>query len=161
MKKLLIIMVLLMAVSAAYAQVEKGDINLSGSLSYTKFPKIDGMGQFDAKVGYFFSSNIEAGTTIQLFFAGGETGFGLGPYASYNFLTQDAKLMPYAGAGFSFFTFSSMTSTSVGLNGGVKYFLTEKINIDTGITLQQSFGDFDGTMFMARIGIGFIMGKLK
>lgn len=147
--------------TAAFAQVEKGDINLSGSLSYTKFPKIDGMGQLDAKAGYFFTQNLEAGTTLQLFFAAGDVGLGIGPYASYNFLTEDAKLMPYAGAGFSFFTFSSMTSTAVGINGGVKYFLTEKINIDTGVTLQQSFGDLDGTMFMARIGIGFIMGKLK
>lgn len=160
MKKLVLIAFALMLSTAVFAQVEKGDINLSGSLSYIKYPDIDGMGQFDAKGGYFLTQNLELGTSLQLYFMK-DVGVGIGPYASYNFLTEDAKLMPYAGAGFSFLAIAGISATSVGVNGGVKYFLTEKINIDSGITLQQSFGDLKGTMFMARVGIGFIMGKLN
>lgn len=162
MKKLVLVAFAIVAIStSAFSQVEKGDFNISGSLSYSKYEDIDAMGQFDAKGGYYFTQNVEAGTTLQLLFAGGETGVGIGPYAAYNFLTQDAKLLPYVGANLLLFSFADMNINSIGINGGTRYFITEAINIDGGISLQKGFGDFDGTLFTARIGIGFILGKVK
>lgn len=161
MKKLLgIAFVTLLMSTSAYAQVEKGDINISGSLSFQKFSDIDGSGLFDAKGGYFFTQNLEAGATLTLIFSEA-TGFGFGPYASYNFLTQDAKLMPYAGTNLLFFAMNEANVTALGVNGGAKYFLTETINIDAGLSLQKTFGDLDGSLFVMRIGLGFILGDVK
>ncbi len=162
MKKLILIaFVALCAGTTAFAQVEKGDVNISGSLSYQKFSDVDGTGIFEAKGGYFFSQHLEGGANIMLLFSDGNTGFGLGPYASYNFLTEDAKLLPYVGANFLLFAIDGTSITSIGVNGGAKYFLTETINVDAGISLQQAFGDLDGSLFTMRIGIGFLLGKLK
>lgn len=161
MKKLgLLVFASLVTCSFAFSQVEKGDINVSGSLSFTKFKDVDGFGIFEAKGGYFFTQNIEAGTTLNIMF-GPTTITGIGPYASYNFLTQDAKLLPYAGANLSFLFGDGFSSTALGANGGAKYFLTETVNVDAGLSLQQGFGDLKGSVFIMRIGIGFILGDIK
>ena len=160
MKKLLLIACVLFTSTFAFAQVEKGDINISGSLSFQKFSDMDGTGLLDTKVGYFFTQNLEAGANLTVIFSD-PAGFGLGPYATYNFLTQDAKLLPYAGANLLFFAMDGFNATGLGVNGGAKYFLTETINIDAGLSLQKTFGDLDGSLFVMRVGIGFILGDLK
>jgi hypothetical protein len=159
-KLLLLVFAVLVTSTAAFSQVEKGDINLSGNFTYTGIEG-EGVGLFFAKGGYFFSQNIEAGASLQFIFAGGETGTGIGPYATYNFLTQDAKLLPYLGAQIQLLSFMGADINSAGIYGGSKYFVTEAVNIDGGISLQKGFGDFDGTIFTATIGIGFVLGKLK
>jgi len=162
MKKLVLIAFAVIAISGtAFSQVEKGDFNISGSLSFSKYKDVDGMGQFDAKGGYYITQNIEVGATALILASGGETGVGIGPYGAYNFLTQDAKLLPYVGANLFLFSIGDINLNSAGVNGGAKYFITEAINIDAGISLQQSFGDVEGTLFTARVGIGFILGKVK
>lgn len=162
MKKLSLIVFAILATTAiATAQVEKGDFNISGSLSFSKYKELDGTGQFDAKGGYFVTQNIEVGATALILASGGETGIGIGPYGAYNFLTQDAKLLPYVGANLFLFSIGDISLNSVGVNGGAKYFITEAINVDAGITIQQSFGDIEGSLFTARVGIGFILGKVK
>lgn len=160
MKKILLFGVVLFACTAAFSQVEKGDINLSGSLSFTKISDLDGMGNFEAKGGYYFSQNLEFGGNLNITF--GETPVtGIGPYATYNFLTQDAKLLPYAGANLLFLFSDNVNATALGVNGGAKYFLNESVNVDAGISFLQGFGDIDGSLFIMRVGIGFILGDLK
>lgn len=161
MRKLTLIAFAVLAMStSAFSQVEKGDINVSGSLSFIKIKDVDGVGLFEAKGGYYFSQNFEAGGNLTINF--GETAMtGIGPYATYNFLTQDAKLLPYAGANLMFFFAEEMSATALGLNGGAKYFLNETVNVDAGLTLLQGFGDLDGSLFVMRVGIGFILGDLK
>jgi hypothetical protein len=161
MKKLtMIAFIVLGASTSAFSQVEKGDINLSGSLTFQKFSDIDGSGLFDAKAGYFFSQNIEAGANMSIIFSEA-TALGFGPYASYNFLTEDAKLLPYVGTNLLFITADQLSVTALGVNGGAKYFLTEIINVDASMSLQKAFGDLDGTLFVMRVGIGFLLGKVK
>lgn len=161
MRKLILIACMTLVVSiSAFSQVEKGDINLSGSLSFQKFSDVDGSGIFDAKGGYYFTQNIEAGANMSVIFSDA-TLVGFGPYASYNFLTQDAKLLPYAGANLLFITSDNLSVTAFGVNGGAKYFLTEIINIDASMSLQKATGDLDGTLFVMRVGIGFLLGKIK
>ena len=158
MKKILLVGFLLIS-GVAFSQVEKGDVNVTGTLSYINLDG-EGLGIFQAKGGYFFSQNIEAGTALQLFFTGGETGVNFGPYATYNFLTQDARLLPYAGVQLSFFSIAGVNMNSGGIYGGAKYFITEAINVDGSMSLQQGFGDYDGTTFTFNVGLGFILGKL-
>lgn len=161
MRKLILFAFAIVVTStAAFSQVEKGDINISGSLSFQKLSDMDGFGIFEAKGGYFFTQNVEAGTTFNVMF-GPITVTGIGPYASYNFLTEDAKLLPYAGANLSFLFGEGFSSTAIGVNGGAKYFLTETVNVDAGLSLQQGFGDLDGAVFIMRVGIGFILGNVK
>lgn len=161
MKKLTLIAFAVLAVSTvAFAQVEKGDINVSGSLSFTKVSDFDGAGIIEGKAGYYFSQNFEAGGVLNIQL--GETAVtGLGPYATYNFLTQDAKLLPYAGGNLLFMFSENVSATALGVNGGAKYFINESVNIDAGLALYKSFGDLDGSLFVMRVGIGFLLGSLK
>lgn len=161
MKKIsFVVFVLLITSTGAFSQVEKGDINISGSMTFQKFSNVDGAGLFDAKAGYFFTQNLEAGANVLVIFSH-PSAFGIGPYASYNFLTQDAKLLPYAGANLLFVVTDQTGLGAFGAHGGAKYFLTETINVDAGISLQKTFGELDGSLFSMRIGIGFILGDVK
>lgn len=159
MKKILLIAILAMPLSV-FSQVEKGDINAQGNVTYTS---IDGTGTgiIFLKGGYYATQQIETGASLQFIFAAGETGTGIGPYVTYNFLTPDAKLLPYAGAQLSFLSFLGTSINSGGIYGGTKYFITESVNIDGGLSIQQGFGDFSGTLVTFTLGVGFVLGKLK
>ena len=163
MKYLFSVIAIFLSVTV-FAQVEKGDFSATGSLSYQNFSS-DGFssstGQLFLKGGYFFTQNLEAGTSLQVFLAEGAEGFGIGPYATYNFLTTDGKLLPYAGGQLSILSLGDSNLNTVGLYGGSKYFLNETVNVDFGLSLQKGFGDFDGTLFGATLGIGVLLGKLK
>lgn len=168
MKKLVLIGMLLIS-SFAYSQIEKGDVALTFNGSYLGTEDYS-FGLFSAKVGRYFTQNIEAGITPQLQLGEGFSAFGLGAYGTYNFLTADAKLLPYAGGSLNIFTQSfdgadSFNSTDAGLYGGSKYFLTETLNIDANINYTFNLAnsqdvDLGGT-FIFNIGVGFIFGKLK
>lgn len=159
MKKLLLIALLLIS-AVAYSQVEKGDKNLTFAGFFASADEVK-IGQINAKFGYFITQHIEAGVKPLIMFSSDDTSAGIGFYGTYNFLTQDGKLLPYAGAELSFLPVLDETLTTLGLNGGAKYFITETLNIDAGINLQQSLsGDiYDGSIFIFQVGIGFILGK--
>jgi hypothetical protein len=160
MKKLAAVLMLICHFHLVSAQVEKGDLTATTNLT---FISMDGtsFGLFFLKGGYFVSDHVEVGSSLQLMFAPGETGVGIGPYGTYNFLTQDAKLLPYVGAQLSILSLYGMNVNSFGVYGGSKYFLTEAVNVDAGIVLAQGFGDVDGFVFTASIGIGVVLGKLR
>jgi hypothetical protein len=160
MKKLAFILILLAHFNLVSAQVEKGDLSATTNLVFTS-TEGSTFGLFFLKGGYFVSEHVEVGSSLQLFFIPDETGVGFGPYGTYNFLTADGKLLPYAGAQFSLFSLGDTNMNSFGLYGGSKYFLTEAVNVDAGIILAQGFGDVDGFIFTATIGIGVILGKLR
>lgn len=170
MKKLLLF-VLLVVGTAAYAQVEKGDVTATGNVNWSsmKFKDIDDpmtMTTISVRGGYFFTNNIEAGLALsvsgQKVFGEDMTTVGWGPYAVYNFLTSDAKLLPYVGANY----FSSTTTDADPINqiggfGGAKYFLTEVVNIDANLNYTSWLGDIKGSSLMFNLGIGINFGKLK
>ncbi|HCW05879.1 MAG TPA: hypothetical protein DGG95_00745, partial [Cytophagales bacterium] len=90
-------------------------------------------------------------------------------FANYSFLTSDAKFVPYAGAHIQLSalkvqsvdpltgnsTSTTKTSVGFGFRAGIRYFLTENVNIDVGPRI--SFGDQSSFIFAA--GVGVIIGK--
>ena len=168
MKKILLVGLLLIS-TVAFSQVEKGDVSLTFNGSYLSSDDFS-FGLFSAKLGRFFTDNIEAGVTPQLQLGEGFSAFGLGAYGTYNILTSDAKLLPYLGGSLNIFTSSiegadSFSKTDAGFYGGTKYFLTESLNIDANMNYTFNIAnsvdaDLGGT-FMFNIGVGFIIGKLN
>jgi hypothetical protein len=170
MKNALIFCVLLLTFSPAFAQQEKGDITVTFGGNYTK-TKDMGMGTLFGKGGYFVTDNIEVGGKPTLFLAEGVTSFTMGLYGAYNFITSDAKLVPYAGAelvlnSVKIESLDGLSRTDFGIYGGSKYFLTEALNVDVGLNytfnLSNNYGegvDIGGT-FTFQFGVGFIIGNL-
>jgi hypothetical protein len=155
MSKTLIIFALLLG-TTCFAQVEQGDINLSGSVTFTSTDGTNS-GLIFGKGGYYITQHIEAGSLVGVFLSE-FTAFIFGPYGTYNFLTQDAKLMPYAGGQVLVFATEGFSFTSFGLYGGAKYFVTEAVNVDAGLSLLT--GD-SGTTVAVTVGLGFVIGKLR
>lgn len=168
MNKLLVFGLLLIT-SLSYSQIQKGDVGLTFNATYLSTENFS-FGMFSAKLGKFFTQNIDAGVKPQLQLGEGFSGFGLGVYGAYNFLTADAKLLPYVGAELNTFSQSfdgadTFSKTDIGGYAGVKYFLTESLNIDANMNYlvnvaNSAEADIGGT-FMFNVGIGFILGKLK
>lgn len=193
MKRFILLTVIALTLSiTTKAQQEKGDIAIqfSGnfytqSIDFGTTKEKFYSGNIYVKLGKFFTPNIELGvkpnvsisprfeskivkgeiqTTKKL---GADVGFGL--YGTYSFLTADAKMMPYAGAEVSYAPTGDESTINLGPYAGVKYFLTEKINIDANasylINLGSTYGnqsDTDiGGLLTINLGIGVILGKLK
>ena len=162
-KFLLFIVMFFVLGFSTYAQQERGDKVFRFSVSYTKYGTADGFTLVDLKGGYFITKNIEAGAEPQILLGGGITQLGLGLYSTYNFLTPDGKMVPYAGlrisAAFQSLkignTDTSKGSGNVGLYGGLRYYITERINLDSGLSYDVgSINVFQWTM-----GIGVILGR--
>jgi hypothetical protein len=163
MKKI-IVLALIVISTTAFAQQEKGDLNVTFSGTYMSYSGFN-FGQVYGKAGYYITKSIEVGAKPQLLFGKGFTGFGFGGYGTYNFLTADAKLVPYAGAELSYFTVASLSQTNLGIYGGSKYFLTERLNVDAGLNLAFNLANNSdvnlGTIFQFQVGVGFILGNLN
>ncbi|MBL7835401.1 MAG: hypothetical protein JNK18_15695 [Cyclobacteriaceae bacterium] len=161
MKKLILFAFVLFACTSAFAQIEKGDKNISFNALYMGTEGF-GMGTISGKIGYYFTQNIEAGITpsisITKFGDESETSPSIGFYGTYNWLTQDAKLLPYAGAAINFIKFADETQTGLGVYGGSKYFVTEAVNIDGGLQLLFVDGN---SAFLIQVGIGFLLNKVN
>lgn len=154
MKKILVLLILVPGFLTA--QVEKGDKSMTYYASYIRNESFQ-FGLIGAKMGRYFTNFLEAGIKPQFMIGGGgdidiyQTGLGL--YAAYNFLTKDAKLLPYAGlevSGNSFYISSSAFSTDsfkadLGLYGGAKYFFTERLNLD--VSINYGFNLYNTTNF--------------
>lgn len=168
MKKLVLFVFALIVSTVAFSQVEKGDISGTANVSFSSM-KPEGtdainMAQVEIRGGYFFTNNIEGGLSLRITNAVEVTTTAIGPYVVYNFLTADAKFLPYLGANF----LSQMTNTDgtdavnqLGAVGGVKYFLTEVVNVDAGLNYTTWLGDFSGSMLTFNLGIGINFGALS
>ena len=167
MKKLLLI-VLVAVSTATFAQVEKGDFNATGNISFTSTTPEGGdatnMGQIGVRGGYYFTNNIEAGAGIDIIIMDETNMTGFGPYAVYNFLTSGGKFLPYIGANYYRFDAGIEGADAIGQIGGFggfKYFLTEAVNVDTSLNYTSWLGDFSGSSLRLNVGIGINFGKLK
>lgn len=188
MKKLLTIALLALTISA-YAQQQAGDLSIQFSGNYnsnkTTFDDVETKqfsGNVYIKIGKFFTQNIEIGLKPNIFFYGEpepvdndpektenklRANVGLGLYGTYSFLTADAKFMPYGGAEVNYFPIGDESTMNLGPYAGVKYFLSERINIDTNINylinLANSYPSSDSykisPLFQLNIGIGVIINK--
>jgi hypothetical protein len=192
MKKIITTLAILASLSS-FAQQQQGDlsIQLSGNYYSQKLTFGDEairsrFGNIYVKIGKFFTSNLELGvkpninlnmvndinTTSsepkleQRFVAN----FGFGLYGTYSFLTSDGKLMPYAGAEIGYVPVDKEATINLGPYAGVKYFVTERVNIDgnfsfllnLGSTYEQPKNDYKiGPLFTYNVGVGVLLGKLN
>ncbi|MGE0770931.1 MAG: outer membrane beta-barrel protein [Cyclobacteriaceae bacterium] len=192
MKKLLITAVIGITSMSLFAQQQQGDLAIQFSGNY--FSQKVTFGDFESKyyvgnvyikMGKFFTQNLEFGVKPNItFFPEDEfevvnnevktkrklrTNVGFGIYGTYSFLTADAKFMPYGGAEISYVPSGDESTVNLGPYAGVKYFITEKINLDANISylfgLGSTYGTTDdvkiGGLFNVNLGIGVILGKLN
>lgn len=191
MKKLLLVAIMAVALCfETHGQQEKGDlaIQFSGNF-YTQTVDLGATkekfysGNIYVKLGKFFTPNIELGVKPNLNITPEydykivnneiqvkkklDANLGFGVYGTYSFLTADAKMMPYAGAEISYVPTGDESTINLGPYAGVKYFLTEKINVDANASYLMNLGstyetDADiGGLLTINLGIGVILGKIK
>jgi hypothetical protein len=155
------------------AQQEKGDFQLQAQISInTSFANGNSstMGTVLFNVSRFFTKNIEAGISPMIMFGEDFGSTRLAVFSNYSFLTGDGKFVPYAGAQLmvnanksttidpvTFQETSSIdTEVGVGIRGGVRYFITEKVNIDAGPNLSVTN---KSTLLIFNVGLGVLIGK--
>lgn len=180
---------------AASAQQEQGDLSIqfsgnftSQTIEYRDFNN-DGFktklvsGNIYVKIGKFFTPNIEMGVKPNIYFSPKitantrepgkpkttlKTTVGFGLYGTYSFLTADAKFMPYGGAEVNYIPVGSEATVNLGPYVGVKYFVTETINIDANINYLVNLASTYGNevrgldispLLQFNLGIGVIIGK--
>ena len=159
MKKNVLIAAFLLFGGVLFAQQEKGDLIVRFNGNFSKYGEADGTANINVKGGYFVTKNIEGGAETTLMLGSGFSNVSVGAYGTYNFLTSDAKMVPYAGGRASLSVASvgefSNSFATVGAYGGLRYFMTEKVNIDTGL----SYDIGTVNILMWNVGIGVILGK--
>lgn len=191
MKKFITILAILTSFSV-YAQQEKGDlaIQLSGNYYSQKVrfgSEVDRTlnGNIYVKIGKYFTQNLELGVKPFVTFylqeefkvvdgKGKEeenfaTDIGFGIYGTYSFLTADGKFLPYGGAEINYAPVEKEATINLGPYAGVKYFVTERINLDANLSFLLNLGstyeeskDYDiGPLFTYNVGIGVILGRLN
>ncbi len=192
MKKIITILAFCGSLSV-YAQQEKGDLAIQFSGNYysqrIKFGNETERslnGNIYVKIGKFFTPNLELGVKPNIRFylesefeivdgKGSEkkkfaTDIGFGLYGTYSFLTADGKFMPYAGAELNYVPIQKEATINLGPYAGIKYFVTERINIDANLIFLLNLGstyeqprDFYeiGPLFTYNVGIGVIIGRLN
>jgi hypothetical protein len=172
MKKILLVAMLLTS-TLAFSQVEKGDFNATANVAFSsqKFKDLDdpvNLTNITLRGGYYFTDHIEGGLSVSLtsmsILGEKQSSVGYGPYGVYNFLTADAKLLPYVGANFFHLDMDQEgvdPINQIGAFGGAKYFLTEAVNVDASLNYTTWLGDIEGSSLLFNIGIGINFGKLK
>lgn len=191
MKKLISI-ILLFVSTVTFSQVEKGDMELGLFGNYnTPTEGGGGSGVLGVTATGYFSPNFSAGTSITMVMysgikdyldpsAGNElkmTPF-LGVFATYNFLTPNAKLLPYIGAQFDMtwvetveYIYTGVPENPVvvlelyegiyyvGGKAGIKFFVTEMINLDVNFKYQTLVSGPEGYT-AGNIGVNFGIGVI-
>lgn len=156
MKKQLALIVFSALVSLPLlAQQEKGDFQLQAQGSYYNFAGFDG-GYIYLNASKFFTQNIEVGASPIFNIGAGGTTVNLSFFGNYNFMVENAKMVPYIGAQVLLYNLGSDfgSQTGFGFKGGLRYFITEKVNVDVGPNITFLDGE---TLFYFNAGLGFII----
>lgn len=157
MKKLSLFLLLTVAsLTFAFAQQQKGDFQLQAQGTYFSASGFSG-GTLFLNGSKFITQNVEVGAS-PIFTFGGETTINLSIYSNYNFLLNDAKMVPYAGAQLLLFNLGANggSQTGFGFKGGLRYFITERVNVDVGPSITFLSGT---SLFYFNAGLGFILGR--
>jgi hypothetical protein len=165
--------VLVALASPAGAQQEQGDLELqfTGSL-LTVVGQADvsiTSGIFQSKVGYFVTDRIELGAFPSLLYSRTETGewgarvttsetkFGMGLFAVHSFLAADARTVPYLGTQFYRIDLADPDESGwLGVNGGVKFYLTRRTAFDAGANYLFGLGERGGALVLFQMGLGVL-----
>jgi outer membrane protein W len=92
-------------------------------------------------------------------------------YAAYSFLSANAKFNPYAGAEVNYQPSGDDAFVNLGPYIGVRYFVTERINIDTNANWLINLGSTYGNdirnsglnvspALNINVGVGVVLGKI-
>jgi len=178
---LIISIVLVCLCSAASAQQERGDVELSISGLYLKSVGSDfgfSSGTVNGKIGFFVTDNFEIGvfpsltissttTTRPRFDSRGriigeeketttETTFGSGSFMTVSLLAN-AKTVPYFGGQFYIPDFDNTDVSYAGVYAGSKFFLTEKAFFElSGNYLFAISEATEGGLLLFSAGFGFL-----
>ncbi|NOT76548.1 MAG: hypothetical protein HOP08_16590 [Cyclobacteriaceae bacterium] len=155
MKKLLFLILFTGVISAASAQQQEGDFQIQAQATYFSAAGTSG-GFLYLNASKFLTQNIELGVSPIISFGDGAS-VNLSLFGNYNFLTSDAKFVPYAGVQILIYNLGGKESlTGFGLKGGLRYFITERVNVDVGPNVTFLAGT---TVFIFNAGLGFIIGR--
>jgi hypothetical protein len=194
MKNILTLCALVVSLSA-FGQQQKGDLSIqfSGNYYQQRFVFNNknyryGLGNIYVKVGKYFTENVELGLKPNVSFSMGTeevtsktgevtktkskltTNLGFGIYGTYSFLTANGKFLPYGGAELAYAPLGKEKAINLGPYAGVKYFVSERINVDAnlsflmnlGSTTEEPKGDYIvKPMWNFNVGIGVLIGKLN
>ena len=172
MKTIALPLLLLMIMTApVLAQQEQGDIELQLTGSYTQTVGNDdftfALGNFQGKVGYFFTDGLEIGaypsltiTTTGTGFGGTETTstLGAGAFLVYSFLSGDGTTVPYFGGQFFKSDLSDdQDQGNAGVNAGVKFFFNRYAAFDVGGTYLFPLEENGLKLILIQAGISFLL----
>lgn len=156
------------------AQQQQGDIDLqlSGSVLTT-------VGQEGASVSsalvqargsYFVTDRLALGAFPSLVHARSETEVagvwrevsetkvGLGFFANYSFLSDDAVTVPYLGAQFYRIDVTDENESGwIGANGGLRFYINRSTAFDVGGNYLIGLGDRGGALVLMQFGLGFLL----
>lgn len=174
MKKMFIAAVLLTSVSSTFAQTDKGDWLVGGTLGFTT-TKGNSNFNLSPSAGYFFADNFAAGANVDLKFGKlgdvKSTEFGIGPFARYYF--GKGNLRPFATAAIDYLTNSSKNTTtnfSSSIDGfgwflgaGGAAFLNQSVALEgiVGFDSKKYSGASANTGFLLKIGFQVYISKSK
>lgn len=156
------------------AQQERGDIDLQFNGSVLTVVGQEGAtftsAIFHAKGGYFVTDHVEIGAfpslMIQRTGAGeawaGETQteskLGMGVFATYSFLAEDAATVPYLGVqGYRIDLTDEDETGWIGANGGLKFYFNPSVAFDVGANYLVGLGDRGGALILFQMGLGFLL----
>jgi hypothetical protein len=177
----LVVIVLMLICASAFAQQQRGDVELQFQGMYFTTVGSDftfGQGTISAKIGPYITDNLQVGigptlsiTTTTDFSVGPAptftltedtkttTTFGSTAFLVYSFLMRNAKAVPYLGAQYFKQDFSdSDDKGSVGINAGLKYYFAKKTAIDfSGNYLFTLNEGQEGGLLMFAVGLSFLL----
>lgn len=157
-----------------HAQQQQGDVELQLSGSVLTTVGRDGAslssGLVHAKGGYFVTDRLELGAFPSLVFArtevevagireeDSETKFGVGFFANYSFLADDATTVPYLGAQFYRIDVTDEDESGwIGANGGLRFYINRSTSFDVGGNYLIGLGDRGGSLMLLQFGLGFLL----
>jgi hypothetical protein len=173
-RKILAILIVTITALPSFGQVAKGDVTglLTGSITGTfgsDFNTTTGLITY--RTGGFVTNNLEVGVnfnmTISSFpdFANPgestvESTLGMGGYATYNILLKNGKTVPYIGTQLYVPDVGGDPIIfTLGINGGVKHFLSELMYLDAGLNVLYNLSDVPGGTVLFQVGFGIIFPK--
>ena len=176
------LLLLMLANNQTFAQVQKSDKNLglgfdmnslSGDngetrttffLTYTHYLSNRVSVGFGPRIGWTKDASDSKSTTT-----------GYNGFLNYSFLTSGGFVLPYFGFQYTNLRQKQgenddpLVTNSVGGNVGLRFFITERFNIDNNFsitriisgndTLDELGIDADGTVMQINVGMGYIIGR--
>jgi hypothetical protein len=167
-------LVLALVALPAEAQQEQGDVELqfNGSILTTvgQEGRTFTSGIFQFKGGYFVTDRVELGAFPSVVFQRtrveegweGETEsatkLGMGVFANYSFLAEDAVTVPYVGLqGYRIDLTDEDETGWVGLNAGMRFYFSRRTAFDVGGNVLMGLGDAGGALVLFQMGLSFLL----